>query len=80
MKRLNVFDWIAFALVIAGGLYWGLIGFLNFDILVVIFGETAAVSRIVYGLVGIAAIYLLFSVRMFARRKRGPGNMTDRDV
>ncbi|MGI6104048.1 MAG: DUF378 domain-containing protein [Patescibacteria group bacterium] len=39
MKRLNVFDWIAFALVIIGGLYWGLIGFLNFDIFVAIFGE-----------------------------------------
>ncbi|MBU0570697.1 MAG: DUF378 domain-containing protein [Candidatus Omnitrophica bacterium] len=54
MKALNV---IALILVIVGGLNWGLVGALNFDLVAAIFGVMSVLSRIVYGLVGIAAIY-----------------------
>lgn len=69
MKQLNMFDWTALVLVIIGGLYWGLIGFLNFDILLTLFGKTSLISRMIYALVGIAALYLIFAIPMFGRRR-----------
>lgn len=58
MGKLNILDWICLILVIVGGLNWGLVGFLNFDLVATIFGAMSIVSRIVYALVGLAAIYL----------------------
>ena len=54
---------IAYILVIIGAVNWGLIGFLNFDLVAAIFGEMTALSRIIYGLVGISAIILLLTHR-----------------
>ncbi|GGP14303.1 DUF378 domain-containing protein [Oceanobacillus neutriphilus] len=57
MKTLHA---IAVTLLIIGGINWGLIGFFQFDLVSAIFGGQAAVlSRIIYGLVGISAIYYL---------------------
>jgi len=61
MKKMNVVDWVAFILVIIGGLNWGLIGFFNFDLVAAIFGDMSAISRVVYALVGLSALYMLFS-------------------
>jgi uncharacterized protein len=60
MKNLNAIDWIAIALVIVGALNWGLVGLFKFDLVAAIFGDLSALSRIVYDLVGLAAIYLAF--------------------
>ena len=59
MKKLDV---AAATLVLVGGLNWGLVGLAKFDLVAWIFGgmsfgETNAASRIVYGLVGLAAVY-----------------------
>ena len=58
MKGLTA---VAIALVIVGGLNWGLVAIAEFDLVAWIFGEdfgtTNVASRIVYGLVGIAAVY-----------------------
>jgi uncharacterized protein len=58
MKGLNT---VAAALVIVGGLNWGLVALAEFDLVAWVFGaefgETNAASRIVYGLVGLAAVY-----------------------
>ena len=53
---------IAFALVIIGGLVWLLIGLFDFNLVSMIFGagSMALVSRIIYSLVGISAIWLIF--------------------
>ena len=60
MRRL---DTVAAALLIVGGLNWGLVAIAEFDLVAWIFGEdfgtTNAASRIVYGLVGLAAIYAI---------------------
>jgi uncharacterized protein len=53
-------DWLAFILVIVGGLNWGLVGLLDFDLVAAIFGEMSALSRIVYILVGLAAVYMIY--------------------
>lgn len=58
MKKLNALDWLALVLVIVGGLNWGLVGLFQFDLVAKIFGAMSVLSRIVYGLVGLAAVYL----------------------
>jgi uncharacterized membrane protein YuzA (DUF378 family) len=59
MRRFNTLDWIAIILIIIGGLNWGLIGFFRFDLVAALLGDMTALSRIVYALVGIAAIVAL---------------------
>lgn len=47
----------ALVLTIIGAINWGLIGFFQFDLVAAIFGgQNAALSRIIYGLVGIAGL------------------------
>ena len=59
MGKLNVVDWIALVLVIVGGLNWALVGILKFDLVAWIFGDMSVVSRVVYILVGVAAVYMV---------------------
>lgn len=58
--KLNVVDFIFLILLIVGGLNWGLVGLLNFDLVAFIFGNMSLVSRVVYSLVGISAIYGIY--------------------
>ncbi|MDD4352391.1 MAG: DUF378 domain-containing protein [Candidatus Gracilibacteria bacterium] len=59
MKSLNTLDWVALVLVIVGGLNWGLVGLFQFDLVAALFGTIPMLSKIVYVLVGLAAVYLL---------------------
>ncbi|TFD95958.1 MULTISPECIES: DUF378 domain-containing protein [Jeotgalibacillus] len=48
---------IALVLTIIGALNWGLIGFFQFDAVAALFGgQDSAISRVIYGLVGIAGL------------------------
>lgn len=49
-------------LIIVGGLNWGLIGLFNYDLVAMIFGNMSFLSRLVYDLVGLSAVYILFSL------------------
>ena len=49
---------LAQVLVVIGGLNWGLVGFFRVDIVARIFGELSFLSRVVYVLVGLSALYL----------------------
>ena len=52
-------EWIALTLVVVGAVNWGLVGLAQFDLVAALFGgQSAPVSRIVYGLVGLAGIAL----------------------
>jgi uncharacterized membrane protein YuzA (DUF378 family) len=62
MKKMNALDWIAMTLLVIGGLNWGLVGFFSFDLVAAIFGDMTMVSRIVYDLVGLSAIYSVWMV------------------
>lgn len=53
MRAVNL---ITLVLLIVGGLNWGLVGLFDFDLVVAIFGEMSAFSRLVYVLVGLSAI------------------------
>ncbi len=53
-----IMDRIALVLTIIGGLNWGLIGIFKFDLVAYLFGgQTASVSRVVYTLVGLSALW-----------------------
>lgn len=54
---MKIIDTIALVLILIGAINWGLIGFFSFDLVRVLFGNMSILSRIVYALVGIAAIY-----------------------
>jgi len=62
----NPVDLIALILVIVGGLNWGLVGLFNFDLVAAIFGAGSTLSKIVYILVGLAALYMIY----FAMKNR----------
>jgi uncharacterized membrane protein YuzA (DUF378 family) len=70
MRKLNL---LAGALLVVGGLNWGLVAIAEFDLVAWIFGEefggTTVASRVVYGLVGVAAIYAIAAVA--GRRSAG---------
>jgi hypothetical protein len=57
IKYLKTIDIITGTLLVIGGLNWGLIGFFGFDLVGALFGTMSVVSRIIYGLVGISALY-----------------------
>jgi uncharacterized membrane protein YuzA (DUF378 family) len=69
VKKLDI---LAAVLVIVGGLNWGLVAIGEFDLVAALvgldFGETNALSRIVYGLVGLAAVYQIAQQAAIRRR------------
>ena len=69
MKKLDV---LAAVLVVVGGLNWGLVAVAEFDLVAALFGlefgETNAVTRLVYGLVGLAAVYQVAQQAAIRRR------------
>ena len=69
MKRLDI---LAAALLVVGGLNWGLVAVAEFDLVATLvgldFGETNPASRAIYGLVGLAAVYQLVQQGAIRRR------------
>ncbi len=58
---MNNLDWVALILVIVGGINWGLVGLINLDLVETILGSIPALQRLVYILVGLAALYMVYS-------------------
>ena len=56
---MKVIDYVLLTLVIIGAINWGLIGFLDFDLVRVIFGDMSLLSRIIYAAVGIGGLYAI---------------------
>jgi uncharacterized protein len=54
MKTLNLLTLI---LTIVGGINWGLVGLADFNLVAAIFGDDSALTRTVYALVGLSALY-----------------------
>jgi uncharacterized protein len=71
---VKALDLVTGLLVVVGGINWGLVAIAEFDLVAELvgeeFGETNAVSRIVYGLVGLAAVYQATRLPMLASRGR----------
>jgi len=56
MKALNL---VTLILTIVGGINWGLIGIADFNLVAALFGEDTMLTRVVYVLVGLSALYQL---------------------
>ncbi len=62
MKGMSVIDVVVLVLVVVGGLNWGLVGALNMDLVALVFGAGSVLAKVVYVLVGLAAVYMLYGV------------------
>ncbi|TSC75504.1 MAG: hypothetical protein G01um101430_346 [Parcubacteria group bacterium Gr01-1014_30] len=54
---MNALHIVAFTLLVVGGLNWLLVGLVGWDVGALFGGQGAAVSRVIYILVGLAAIF-----------------------
>lgn len=68
MKNLTFWDWLALVLLIIGGLNWGLVGFFSYDLVAAIFGDMTIMSRIIYSLVGLSAVYMAVDSYTLAKK------------
>ncbi len=58
-SKLNALDMTAVLLLIVGGLNWLLVGLFEYNLVTELFGDDSTLSRVVFTLVGVAAVYLL---------------------
>ncbi len=65
MKKIDV---VAAVLLVVGGLNWGLVGAAQFNLVAALFGELSPLSRVVYLLVGVSALYQAAQWRGIQRR------------
>lgn len=68
MRAVNI---VALVLLVIGGLNWGLVGLFEYDLVAALFGDMSVLSRIVYVLVGLAALYELLHM-LTVRREVEP--------
>lgn len=68
-STISGLDWIAMMLVIVGGVNWGLVGLFQFDLVAAIFGAMSPMSRIVYTLVGLSALWMIYSATKMAKKR-----------
>jgi uncharacterized protein len=67
---------LATVLLIIGGLNWGLIGLFQFDLVAAIFGGQAGFfSRVIYTIVGAAAVYTTYLYPRFKRIENKPSSV-----
>ena len=57
---MKILTYIAGILVLIGALNWGLIGLFDFNLVGLIFGDMSLFSRLIYGLVGLSAVWIIF--------------------
>ena len=64
---MKIVDKIAWILVLIGALNWGLVGFLNFDLVAALLGTGSWLSMIVYDFVGLSAVWCI--IYLFSNKK-----------
>ena len=64
MRTYSALYWIALILTVIGGLNWGLIGLINLNLVEAIFGAGSIITRTIYVIVGLAALYLIAAAFM----------------
>lgn len=65
MKKIDV---VVAALLVVGGLNWGLVGLLRFDLVATLFGDATMLSRLVYLVVGLCALYQIAQWKAIQQR------------
>jgi uncharacterized membrane protein YuzA (DUF378 family) len=64
MRTYSALYWIALILTVIGGLVWGVIGLINLNIIEAVFGTGSIITRVIYIIVGLAALYLIAAALM----------------
>ena len=77
---MKTFTWIALILLVVGGVNWLLVGAFNFDLVATLFGDMSPLSRIVYIVVGLAALYVLFISAKLTRSIGGSAAVSARQA
>ena len=67
MKAVNL---VTLALVIVGGLNWGLVGVADWNLVAAVFGAGSALSRVVYALVGLSALWQAVRLASLGKQSR----------
>lgn len=65
---MKAFDVIVAVLLVVGGLNWGLVGLFRFDLVATILGDMSALSRIIYIVVGLSAVYQALQWKAIQKR------------
>lgn len=60
--KMNAIDYVAWVLIVIGGLNWGLVGAFKYNLVDKLFGVNSTLSRVIYVLVGLAAVYSILAV------------------
>ena len=60
--KCTTWDKVAMTILVIGGLNWGLVGALEYDLVAELLGAMSDAARVVYVLVGLSAIYMLVKV------------------
>jgi len=64
---MSAIDYIAMALLIVGGLNWAMVGLFDIDMVATLFGAGSPATRLVYVLVGLSALYSIYTASKMAR-------------
>jgi uncharacterized membrane protein YuzA (DUF378 family) len=67
---LTVLDFVAMALLIVGGLNWAMVALFGIDMVATLFGVLTPATRLVYLLVGVAALYAIYLTSRMASARR----------
>ena len=65
MKSMDV---VVAVLLVVGGLNWGLVGLLNFNLVATLLGDATMLSNLVYTIVGLCALYQVIQWKAIQRR------------
>ena len=65
---MKVVDVVVAVLLVIGGLNWGLVGLFSFDLVASILGNMSALSRIIYIVVGLSAVYQVLQWKAIQKR------------
>ena len=70
---MAVVNAVTFVLVVVGALNWGLVGLAEFDLVAALFGlsfgQVSPITRVIYLLVGLSALYQLFTFKSVVGRR-----------
>ena len=67
MSKLSGLDWLALILLVVGGLNWGLVGLWDKNLVMKVLGS-GTLTMVVYDLVGLAALYTIWSSMKWGRK------------
>ena len=65
---MKTFDIIVGIILVAAGLNWGMVGLFDFNIVAAVFGEMTFLTRLLYVIVGLAALYDVVTAKAIWKR------------